>query len=66
MCKSWDELIFAIVIIVFALWESVYATWGKWVLVIAGVLLLIHAFTCPRCFPKHEMEMKMPAKKKRR
>lgn len=53
MCKSWCELIIALVVIIFALWGAVYAVWGKWVLLIAGVVLLIHSFTCKKCFAGH-------------
>ena len=52
MCKSWCELIVAIVVIVFALWETMYS---KWILVIAGIVLLIHSFTCRVCFARHPM-----------
>jgi len=65
MCKSWCELIVAIVVIVFALWETMYS---KWILVIAGIVLLIHSFTCRKCFAGHAMmdgEMK-PKRRKRR
>ncbi|MBI3333894.1 hypothetical protein HYZ97_00190 [Candidatus Pacearchaeota archaeon] len=41
------EVILAIVIIVFALWSSL--AWGKWVVVIAAALLLIHALKCNNC-----------------
>ena len=64
MCKSWCEFIVAVVVIVFALWESVYAQFGKWVLIIAGVVLLVHSLTCKKCFPSMPQEMAM--KKKRR
>ena len=64
MCKSWCELIVAIVIIVFALWETTYS---KWIIVIAAIVLAIHSFTCKMCFVGHGagMEMKMSAKKRR-
>ncbi len=66
MCKSWCELIIAIVVIVFALWENVYASFGKWILIIAGIVLIIHSFTCKKCFPHMGQHMAMtPAKKKR-
>ena len=60
MCKSWCELIVAIVIIVFALWET---TWSKWIILIAGIVLAIHSFTCKKCFAG--MKMEMTAKKKK-
>lgn len=47
MCKSWCEAIIAIVILIFALWET---TFSKWIIVIAAVLLLIHSFTCKKCY----------------
>ena len=62
MCKSWCELIIAIVIIVFALWET---TWSKWIILIAGIVLAIHSFTCKKCFVGMDMKESMPAKKKK-
>lgn len=47
MCKSWCELIIAIVVIVFALWQTTYS---MWIVVIAGIILAIHSFTCKKCF----------------
>ncbi len=47
MCKSWCELIIAIVVIVFALWQTTYS---QWIVVIAGIVLAIHSFTCKKCF----------------
>ncbi len=61
MCKSWCELLIAIVVIIFALWETTYS---KWILVIAGIVLLIHSFTCKKCFGGHSMAM-ASAKKRR-
>lgn len=65
MCKSWCELIIAIVVIVFALWATTYS---KWILVVAGIVLLIHSFTCKACFNKgmKMMDKEMPAMKKKR
>ena len=47
MCRSWCELLVALVVIVFALWQTAYS---QWILVIAGVVLAIHSFTCKQCF----------------
>ena len=66
MCKSWCEAILAVIIIVFALWESVYASFGKWIVVIAGVVLLIHSFMCKKCFGGMGMMNDSMASKKRR
>ena len=60
MCKSWCEAIIAVVVIVFALWQTAYS---QWIVVIAGVVLLIHSFTCKKCFSGHSMAMS--AKKRR-
>jgi len=59
MCKSWCELIIAIVIIVFALWDAM--AYSKWIVVIAGIVLAIHSFTCKKCFVG---DMKASGKKK--
>ncbi len=60
MCKSICEAVLAIIIIVFAIWETNYS---MWIVLIAGIILLIHSFTCKKCFAKHEM---MPSKGKKR
>jgi hypothetical protein len=44
-CK-WCETVLAIVIIVFAFWETVAS---QWIVVIAAILLLIHAWSCKNC-----------------
>ena len=62
MCKSWCEFIVAVVVIVFALWDAVYASFGKWILVLAGILLLIHSFTCKKCFTGHAATSKQKRK----
>lgn len=77
-CK-WFETVLAVVIFVFAVWpELVGMVASKWIIAIAAVLLLIHAWSCRNCgmcSPKGEMKMStMPrapvkaskAKKKRR
>lgn len=48
MCRSWCEAILALVILVFALWD----TWiySKWIVVIAAIVMIIHSFTCKKCF----------------
>ena len=62
MCK-WCELVIAIVILVFALWETTYS---KWIIVVAAIALLIHSFIkCKYCYCTCEEEAK-PTKKKRR
>lgn len=56
---SWCETIIALVILVFALFVS--ASWSKWVIVIAALVLLIHAWTC-----KSGMGMSKPMPKGRK
>ena len=63
MCKSWCEALIALVVIIFVLWETTYS---KWILLIAGVVLLIHSFTCKKCFAGHNHGMMMPAKGKKK
>lgn len=41
-CK-WFEVVLALLIIVFALWQTSYS---MWVIVISAALLLIHALMC--------------------
>ncbi len=63
MCKSWCELIVAIVVIVFALWDTM--AYSKWIVVIAGVVLLIHSFMCKKCFACDMKAESKPAKRKK-
>jgi hypothetical protein len=59
MCKSWCESILGVVILIFALWQTMYS---KWIIVIAAIVLIIHSFMCKQCFMRHN---DMPMKKKR-
>jgi len=62
MCKSWCELIIAIVVIVFG-WPELVNWYNGWILVAAGVVLLIHSFTCKKCFGHGMSAMKsMPVR----
>jgi phosphatidylglycerophosphate synthase len=63
-CK-WTETILALVIIVFAFWE---VTYSMWIIIIAAVLLLIHAFRCKNCgtcMPEKGMQVSGSRKKRR-
>ncbi|NCO11725.1 hypothetical protein CO038_02225 [Candidatus Pacearchaeota archaeon CG_4_9_14_0_2_um_filter_39_13] len=66
-CK-WTETVLALVIIVFALW----ADWmySQWIVVIAAILLLIHAWACKSCANCRMKEMprssSRPKRRKRR
>ncbi len=64
MCKSWCEFTLGIVIAVFALLPN----WAgsKWILFIAGLLLIYHSFTCKRCFVWEEKTMPKKLARKRR
>ena len=66
MCKSWCEAIIAIVVIVVGFLVT-NPTWAKWTLVVVGLGLLVHSFTCKTCFTyNHEMssEKKGSSRKK--
>ena len=58
MCKSICEAVWAVILLVFALFFWGW-TYTKWVVVIVAIILLIHSFTCKKCFVGH-----MPAKEK--
>lgn len=62
MCKSWCELIIALVVIVFSLWQTMYS---KWILVIAGIVLLVHSFSCKTCFMGNNAGMSKSKNKKK-
>ena len=64
MCKSWCEAIFAIIILVFTYGIGAgWGDWSTWIVYIAALVLLIHSFTCNKCFGRHMMAM--PAKGKK-
>lgn len=65
MCKSWCEAVFAIIILVFAIWQTTYS---RWIIIVMAVILLVHSFTCKSCFARHHMgsEAMHPARSKRR
>ena len=51
MCKSICEAILGVILVVFALVPALWtAAFSKWVVLIVGVVLLIHSFTCKKCF----------------
>ena len=56
MCKSWCEAILGIIILIFVSWQTGYSTW---IVAIAAIVLILHSFTCKKCFHKPEMPMKM-------
>ena len=60
-CKS-VGLILAILIIVFALWETTYS---KWILVAIGILFLLHAIGCKCSSCNTEALAAKPKKKKK-
>jgi glucose dehydrogenase len=57
-CKM-VEMVLAIVIIVFALWETGAS---QWIILIAAILLLLHSWMCKSC----KMPASSTAKKKKR
>jgi hypothetical protein len=68
-CKH-VELIVGLVVIVFALWgDAITSSMSvtKWVLVISGAALLLHAFKCRNCGPCTHCDMpkKSTTKKKK-
>ncbi|MCH7567971.1 MAG: hypothetical protein IIA87_00985 [Nanoarchaeota archaeon] len=61
-CK-WCTSIMAIVILVFLFWQTVASTW---IIAIAAILLLVHAWVCKNCgICSPEMAAKPAGKKKR-
>jgi hypothetical protein len=61
-CQMFEAIV-GIVVIVFTLWMT---SASKWILIIAGVALLLHCFLCKNCKTNCEpMEMKSSKKKRR-
>ena len=63
MCKSWCELILGVLIIIFALWQTAYS---QWIIIILAAVLIIHSFTCKKCFNRMGMNKEMMVKTSRR
>lgn len=59
MCKSWCEAVLGIIILIFAFWQTTYS---KWVIVVAAAIMVLHSFSCKKCFGR-EMPMKMAKKR---
>ncbi|MFH1308001.1 MAG: hypothetical protein ABIH72_04070 [archaeon] len=58
------EIVLGLVVLVFALWETTYS---KWLIVIAGVLLILHALICKECkVPAAAAPVKKVTRKKKR
>ena len=53
-CK-WLEVVLALIVIVFAVWQSMYS---QWVIVIAAAIILLHALMCKSCHVGHGMHMR--------
>jgi len=62
MCNKWWEALLALVVILFTLWTP--ATWTKWLVVIAGLIMLFHAFGCDNCNPSLTMSKTVAVKAK--
>ena len=62
-CKWWGAIL-GLVIIVFSLWTP--ATWTKWLVVIAGLIVLLHAFGCcgGKCSCETETSKAKPKRKR--
>ncbi|MDO8509019.1 MAG: hypothetical protein Q7S27_05030 [Nanoarchaeota archaeon] len=63
MCKSICEAVLAIIIILAAIWDNV--DYSMWIILVAGIILLVHSFTCKKCF-NHSMPSKAIKSSKRR
>ena len=66
-CK-WTESVLAIVIIVFALWPALIssAVVGKWIVIVAAALILIHGLACNHCGICAPEDAKGKGKKKKK
>ena len=64
-CQShkWKVAILSIIIIVFALWETVYS---KWIIAAAAIIILLACWACKSCdMPAVRTASKRRVKKKR-
>jgi hypothetical protein len=60
MHSKWCGILLPLIIIVFTLWQPV--AWVSWLVVAAGVLLLLHAFMCKTCIGDSCTDDKLVAK----
>ncbi len=60
-CDKWWGIILGLVIVVFTLWTP--AVWVKWLVVVAGIIIILHAFGCCKCNCETN-ELKVKRKKK--
>jgi hypothetical protein len=61
-CKV-TEIILGIIILIFAIWTT---SWSDWIIIIAAVLLIIHALTCKNCNAKLASAPAVTSKAKKR
>lgn len=63
MCKSWCEAILGIIILIFTYGIGAgWGSWSAWVVYIAAIVLIIHSFTCNKCFGSEMSSMKTKRK----
>jgi hypothetical protein len=60
MSKSWCESILGLIVLVFALWQTAYS---QWIIVISAIIMIIHSFTCKKCFAHGNMSSKTGRRK---
>jgi len=64
---QWTEIILAILVIIFALWPGLIgAVYSKWIVVIAAVVLVIHALGCKSYKVQYNEKITSKPVKKRR
>lgn len=65
MCKSICEAILALVIVIVGLVQMQSPQpWGLWVIVIAGLVSLVHSFSCESCFGEKTVSASKSNKRK--
>jgi len=65
-CKCLEKALL-LLILVFSFWEPFL--WARWIVVVAALVLLLHAFMCKtcdgnNCLPQTEVKKPVTAKKK--
>ena len=60
MCKSWCEAIFGVIILIFAFMKTKFSKIG---LIIIAIILILHSFSCKKCFASQEMPVKTKKRK---
>lgn len=59
---QWTETLIALIVLIFTFWMT---AWSQWIVAIAAIVLLIHAWMCKSCMMCREHAMPTSSKRKK-